>query len=390
LQSELYVPDGASKDVVPGGYLRGDFCTAAIGANNTPKEKQPATHFWSPPKQPEGCVNGGSTVAPGQGTSLSGLTLQLEPSVPSSIKEATATLHIQSSEFPADIDVPITLLVKDWWGYAAFVVFLGQLLSFWVTNWINVGRRQRLNKLALWPLETRLVNLLVTRPDLNDSADVANISSLLDTAAQSNKLSDVDAAMSSIKTAQDKLTALSESPVPPPPAQPKPPQLFLLQKDHAYTFRRLHFVVLNPDPNWPPAAVYKWEWQCNEPDWKPLFEAQNLRDIVTHFDSPGNYNVRLSVDGLAIAPFGIRLERDKSTGVLWKIAQADKAILLLAVVFAAILSYLAIDKLETFGTVSDYALAFLGGFGLNATTSGFSAVLSRFGASPQGAAPAKP
>jgi hypothetical protein len=48
---------------------------------------------------------------------------------------------------------------------------------------------------------------------------------------------------------------------------------------------------------------------------------------------------------------------------LWRVAQADKAILLLAVVFAAILSYLAIDQLQTFGTVSDYALAFLGGFG---------------------------
>jgi integrase len=43
-----------------------------------------------------------------------------------------------------------------------------------------------------------------------------------------------------------------------------------------------------------------------------------------------------------------------------------------------ILSCLAIDKLETFGSISDYALAFLGGFGLNATTSGFSAVISRF------------
>lgn len=39
---------------------------------------------------------------------------------------------------------------------------------------------------------------------------------------------------------------------------------------------------------------------------------------------------------------------------------------------------LAIDKLETLGSISDYALAFLGGFGLNPTTSGFSAVVSRF------------
>ena len=67
-----------------------------------------------------------------------------------------------------------------------------------------------------------------------------------------------------------------------------------------------------------------------------------------------------------------------------KIAVSDKAVLLLAVVFAAILAYIAIDNLQTFGSVSDYALAFLGGFGLNSTTSGFSGVLSKFKSAPSG------
>jgi hypothetical protein len=383
LQSEIYVPNGATKDVFPPGYLKAEFCTAAVTASKTPTENPSATHFWCAARPPEGCVNGGGAVAPGQVANLLGLTLQLEPSVPSSIKEATSTLHVQSTEFMTDLDLPVTLLVKDWWGYAAFVVFLGQVLSFWVTNWINVGRRQKLNKLTLWPLENRLVDLLVKRPDLNDSVDVATIGSLLDSAVQSNKLSEVDAALDFIKKAQEKLTTLSALPSPPPQANPKPPQLFLLQKDHAYAFRRLHFVVLNPDDKWPATAVYKWEWSGLELDWKPLFVAQNLRDIVTHFDAPGSYNIRLSVDGVALSPYGIRLEKDKTTGIQWKIAQADKLILSLAVIFATILSYLAIDQLQTFGTVSDYALAFLGGFGLNSTTSGFSAVLSRFGASPQ-------
>jgi len=388
-QSEIYVQDGASKDVFPGGYLKAEFCTAALSASNPPREKQPTKHFWSRPRPYEGCANGGSVLTPGQQITSSGLILQLEPSVPSSIKEANGTLHIQSTEFPIDLDVPVTLLVKDWWGYAAFVVFLGQLLSFWVTNWINVGRRQKLNKLSLWPLENRLVNLLLTRPDLNDSPDVAVVSSLLDSAALSNKLSDVDTAMSFIKNAQDKLAELYALAIPAAPDKAKPPQLFLLQKDHAYAFRRIHFVLLNPDDKWPATAVYKWQWSGQDGVWKTLFEAQNLRDIVTHFDAPGNYNVRLTVDKIELNPYGIRLEKDKTTGIQWKIAQADKAILLLAVVFAAILSYLAIDQLQTFGTVSDYALAFLGGFGLNSTTSGFSAVLARFGASPQAASSAR-
>jgi hypothetical protein len=77
-------------------------------------------------------------------------------------------------------------------------------------------------------------------------------------------------------------------------------------------------------------------------------------------------------------PLPFRLDKDQSVNFLSRIAVSDKAVLFLAVVFAAILSYLAIDKLETFGSISDYALAVLGGFGLNATTSGFSAVVSRF------------
>jgi hypothetical protein len=146
---------------------------------------------------------------------------------------------------------------------------------------------------------------------------------------------------------------------------------------------------LNPDKNWSSRAVYKWEWKGQKTEWATLFEAQNLKDIVTEFYAPGIYNIQLSVDGTVVDTYHVRLDKDKSTGLQWQIAQADKAILLLAVVFAAILSYLAIDQLQTFGTVSDYTLAFLGGFGLNSTTSGFSAVLSRFGATPQGASAAR-
>jgi hypothetical protein len=386
LQSELYVPNGALKDVVPGGSLRGEFCTTGT------HEGEPwytSFKFWRLVTYPEGCEDGGHLVSPGSASGLAGLNLQVEPLVPSNIKEATGTLHLQSTEFQSDYDIPVTILVKDWWGYAALVVFLGQLLSFYVNNWINVGRRRKLNKLALSPVESGLVNLLLGRPDLIGSPDVAIINSLLDNAAQSNRLGDVDAAMSSIKAAQDKLTALAALPAPQPSEQVSPPALFLLQKGHAYAFRRLNFAILNPDKSWSSKAVYKWEWKGQKTEWATLFEAQNLKDIVTEFYAPGLYNIRLSIDGIEVATYDVRLDKDNSTGILWQVAQADKAILLLAVLFATILSYLAIDQLQTFGTVSDYALAFLGGFGLSSTTSGFSAVLSRFGTSLQGGAPAK-
>jgi hypothetical protein len=72
---------------------------------------------------------------------------------------------------------------------------------------------------------------------------------------------------------------------------------------------------------------------------------------------------------VAVLPF--RLDNNQSAGFFSRIAVSDKAVLLLSRLRSD--SFLAFDKLETFGNVYDYALAFLGGFGLNATTSGFSA-----------------
>jgi hypothetical protein len=388
LRSELYVPDGALKDVVAGGSLEAQFCSAGEHKSFSLSDLE----FWNREgsKHSEGCADGGTVSAAGSPNNLASLELEITPIVPSNVKEATGTLHIRSQEFQSPLDVPVTVLVKDWWVYAALVVFAGQFLSFSVNNWINVGRRRKLNKLALYPVETGLINLLLKRPDLIDNPEVAVINSFLDNAIQSNKLGDVDAAMTSIKGAQDKLAALAATAVPPPLQQTPAPRLYLLQAGHAYAFRRLNFAIVYPDSAWPPDAVYKWEWKGQKTDWKTLFEAQDLKDIVTEFYAPGIYNIRVSINGTAVATFQVRLDKDRNTGLQWEIAQADKAVLILAVVFAALLSYIAISQLQTFGTVSDYVLAFLAGFGLSSTTSGFSAVLSRFGANPQTQAPAKP
>ncbi len=284
------------------------------------------------------------------------------------------------------------------------VVFSGQMLSFFVSNWINTGRKKKLNKLAMAPVESGLVNLLLARPDLVDSSAVADINTLLNTAVQANRLGEVDAAISSVKSAQTKLDDLRKTPTPPQEESVSPPRLLMLQSGHAYVGRRLNFVIVNPDPKWKDTSMYKWEgsgsktikkWRWSGPtemaikeEPKTLFDAQNLKDIATEFDAPGMYCQQVYIDGTAGPSLTFRVETDKTVWSQWKIANIDNAILLLAVIFAAILSYLAIDKLETFGTVSDYALAFLGGFGLNATTSGFSAVFSRFGGSPQGTTPA--
>jgi hypothetical protein len=410
-ESEIYVPEGASKDIIPGGYLKAQFCTAETVANGQSMRSSQMKRAWSSVsslfQQSQLCTNGGKPAAANQTLDLAGLTLQIEPSVPSNVKEATGTLHLQSSEFANDLDIPVTLLVKDWWIWAAMVVFSGQMLSFFVSSWINTGRKKKLNKLAMGPVESGLVNLLLTRPDLvEDNPAVAGINTLLNAAVQANRLGEVDAAVNNIKSAQTKLDELQKTPITTQQAAASPPRILMLQNGHAYVGRRLNFVIVNPDPAWKNTAMYEWKMSgvtakattIKKRKWfglkrtetpitearKRLFEAQDLKDIATEFDAPDQYCLKVYIDQKDGPSLTFRVETDKTEWSQWKIANIDNAILLLAVIFAAILSYLAIDNLETFGTVSDYALAFLGGFGLHATTSGFSAVFSRFGGSSQG------
>jgi hypothetical protein len=240
--------------------------------------------------------------------------------------------------------------------------------------------------------------------------EIADVYGLMDRATQSNWLGDTEVAKKAIKDACDKLDQFTSSPPAPQPSS-DPPSIVMLRKQRAYPGVPIHFVVANRDPKWTSTSTYTWEWSGQRPtakealkrvftgaeqkpakplskeeldnqDWRLLFKAQDLRDITTPFWKPGQYTVRLTVDSAQVAVRSFRLDKDQSVGFLSRIAISDSLILLLAVVFAAILSYLAIDKLETFGSISDYALAFLGGFGLNATTSGFSAVISRFQGRP--------
>ncbi len=121
----------------------------------------------------------------------------------------------------------------------------------------------------------------------------------------------------------------------------------------------------------------------NPNEWRTLAEAQDLKNISTTLWRPGQYSFRVRIGDADQGPVtSLRLDRDESGRFLANIQWSDTGILLLAVVFSSLLSFLAIEKLDTFGSISDYALAFLGGFGLNATTSGFGAVVSRFKAGP--------
>jgi hypothetical protein len=394
--TQLYVQDADAKDIVPDGSLKAYFCDSKL-------QVPPATVKDAKSSNAASKCTETSAVGPdGDVQGLAGKVFQIEPSVPPGVQKASGVLRLRSPEFASDIETPVTLLVKDWWLYAAIVVFLGQLLSFWVNNWITVGRQNKLNKLEVAPIESSLVSLLIRRPDLETRTEITVVSTLLDSAAQANKLGEVEAAKNSIKEAKDKFDQFTSNlPSVQPPSGA--PAIVMLQRSRSYPARRLYFVITNPDPNWTGKSVYKWEWSGQRPTWKEVFtraeeisvkqlskeyldtqqwrslyEAQNLNNISTIFWKSGQYILRVSVDSVPVAVLPFRLEKDQSRNFLSSIRTSDYAILLLAVVFAAILSYLAIDKLETFGSISDYALAFLGGFGLNATTSGFSAVISRF------------
>jgi hypothetical protein len=384
-RSELYVPAGTVKDIVPGGSIDAHFCSpSSVEKGATKKDPTNSSSwkllpdFWAMFQSPPPCSEGETLLVAGTTHSLNGAAFEIRPNVPSNLKEATATLHIRSGEFPADMDIPVTLLVKDWWVWAALAVLLGQLLSFVVSNWVNVGRPRRLNKLAMAPVESGVINLLLKKPALVGSSEVAAINTLLNTAAQANRLGEVDAAKDSIKLAQTKLGALSAASGE-TTKEEEPPRVLLLQTGHAYVHRRLNFMLLNPDAKLD-AKTYTWTWTGQKTkDPQLLFAAPGLKDISTEFGAPGLYTITVSIaDNTPVYTLTFQVEHDKSLWSQVEIAQSDKAIVLLAVVFAAILAYLAIDRLESFGTVSDYALAFLGGFGFTATTSGFGAVMSGF------------
>ena len=387
LPMQLYVQDGDAKNVVQGGEGKASFIP-----NGNPA-----------------CI--GPTCP---GGSLGGELLLLHFKVPPGVQKATGTLRLQSSEFTSTSEIPITVLVKDYWIWGAIVVVCGQFLSFWVNQWITVGRQRKLNKLTVAPVETRLVDLLVRYPFLDSSKDAVDIGDLIDSAAQANGLGDVASAKDHIAQASQKLDALiAKAPTLPPP--PGPAAIVLLRRSEARRGRQLNFVISNPDPSWPPSGLYKWElfglplsvrnalkdafwkgWRDtkqveaeqltaalrNPNQWKELAEAQNLSSISKTLWRSSQYSIRVSVNGSPGPVLAFRLERDESQRFLSNIHWSDTGILLLAVVFSSLLSFLAIERLDTFGSITDYALAFLGGFGLNATTSGFGAVVSRFKAGP--------
>ena len=283
--AELYVADGVSKDVIQNGSIRAYFCDPATGRTQSAPEASKSNSWWrrwsSHSVPPGGCVEGGygSNVTTATGAAqgvLSGKLFQVEPSVPSNVKEASGVIRLHSSEFSSDLELPATLLVKDWWLYAAMAVFLGQWLSFAVNNWINTGRQRKLNKLDMAPVESGLVNLLLRRPDLESQDNVALINTFLNNAVQANKLGEVEAAKSSIKAAQERLDELKRVPSPAVTPNPPSPALLMLESGYAYAGRRLNFVVMNPDstcgryrcvqvgmllPDYPePHIVFKVSW----------------------------------------------------------------------------------------------------------------------------------
>ena len=397
--TQLYVQDGDAKDIVPDGELSAYFCTPNAEAIPSPHTIDP--RIGKTPAVP--CSKITSAASDSETRGLEGQGLHVTLAVPADVQKATGVLRLRSPEFASDLDTPVVVLVKDWWPFAALVVFLGQLLSFWVNNWVTIGRQNKLNQLEVAPIESSLLGLLKSRPDLESRPEIAAVMTLLDSAAQANKLGEVESAKTYISKAKEKLDQFTANIPPAQTGSSASPSIVMLQKSRAYPARRLNFVITNVDPGWKGNSLYKWEWSgqrstlkefitqtdqrgirklskdyLDKQQWRLLYEAQDLRTISPIFWKTGQYTLRVSVDAAQAAALPFRLDNDPSLSFLSRIAASDKAVLLLAVAFAAILSYLTIDKLETFGSVSDYALAFLGGFGLNATTSGFGAVISRF------------
>jgi hypothetical protein len=308
-------------------------------------------------------------------------SLEVSVTLPRSATNAVGTLRARSPDFKSDVETPIAIAAKDWSLWPLIVVFLGQVLSFRIARWVGKDRQALLNRATWQRIDTDLENLLAQRLDLASNPSRAAILELLQRARWQDDEGNVDGAKSSLAAAQTKLDELRAVPRPaaPPtgPSAPPPPRVEILDAPATRMVDRpLQFIISNPDPQWLPADNVQWTYSRDGGAPVPLATTRE-RQAVYSFNMQGAYQLAAKVGNQAVTPVAFQVLPAPKHPLLAWIASVDNAISLLAVFIAAALSYIAIDKLESFGTVSDYILSFVGGFGINETLKGFGPVLAK-------------
>lgn len=141
----------------------------------------------------------------------------------------------------------------------------------------------------------------------------------------------------------------------------------------------IEFEIVDPENLTQPADVFSWNF--GEPGSQEEAVGKKNSHKYTEF---ANYDVTVDLiranktlsEPLTVLP-GAKVVESRS--ILKNIKTGDLVLSLIAVVLASLTGLLALYIGKSFGTISDYVVAFLWGFGIDSSIRGFAAVLAKLG-----------
>lgn len=150
------------------------------------------------------------------------------------------------------------------------------------------------------------------------------------------------------------------------------------------TDNTINFEIVDAENLFQAGDVFRWNF--GEPGSQ---EETTDKQKSYKYREAENYNVTVDVlranklikslsEPLTILPGAKAVE---SRNILGNIKTGDLILSLVAVVLASLTGLLALYIGHTFGTISDYVVAFLWGFGIDSSVKGFAAVLAKLGSS---------
>jgi hypothetical protein len=264
-----------------------------------------------------------------------------------------------------------------------------------ISRYVATWHQHFLNKAERREISRELKDHLLANDGLIGDALVNEIELELEDYYRAYKLGkSEDDAAASLKAARSKLDELkkktSQSSGPTPEIAVIDPDIFRTVDEV------LDFVIINPDANWQDSK-FVWSTEAFHPDSPKGWLAEVWRWVQTKLWQPkmgtvfqdgrglqhriaskrcriaGSWAVGVKVDGKTLPTRNVTIKPSRRAPFRF-VSKVDRGIEVFAVLLAVVISFLTLDQLDSFGTLRDYFFAFLGGFGLSATTKGFTQV----------------
>jgi hypothetical protein len=305
--------------------------------------------------------------------------LVISTSLPAGVTLANGNIRVESPDLETDLDIEVFVHAKDLILWPLLVVFAAVMTSRSIRRWVEVGRASQVNAARIAGLTDDLENLATAQPAVGRTSEWQELRRQLSDASRLQEEGESAKAAALIETIRQKLDALLESSSRAAEAAraeveaPRVPAVALDSAPTALTtsrllrFRRVGTVADGASVGW--QYAHRGAWRRFEVE--PIEGTADLFRSVEPFREPGLYAVRIVVDGQpgAATLFTIVPSARSET---WRfIGRKDWWIEALAMVLTALISVIAIDQLDHFGTLRDYVLQFAGVFGLTESVKGF-------------------